>query len=89
MSAPQQPNLPIDADFPVELANELARREVFNKHHYRPNSYLHKWWARRCGTTFRLILKGLVEDEALRDFLAPAGLQGKIILDPMLGGGTT
>ncbi|MCB8961235.1 MAG: hypothetical protein H6651_13050 [Ardenticatenales bacterium] len=89
MSAPQQPNLPIDADFPVELANDLARREVFNKHHYRPNSYLHKWWARRCGTTFRLILKGLVEDEALRDFLAPAGLQGKIILDPMLGGGTT
>ena len=89
MSFSELPALPIDTDFPVALANELARREVFNKHHYRPNSYLHKWWARRCGTTFRLILKGLVEDEALRDFLAPAGLQGKIILDPMLGGGTT
>ena len=83
------PTVPIDDHFPVDLANRLAAREVYNKHHYRPNSYLHKWWARRCGTTFRLILKGLVDDEAARAFLAPAGLQNKIIMDPMMGGGTT
>ena len=33
-----------------ELANRLAHLESFNKHYYRPNSYLHKWWARRCGS---------------------------------------
>ncbi|MEM7336339.1 MAG: hypothetical protein AAF490_29940, partial [Chloroflexota bacterium] len=57
--------------------------------HYRPNSYLHKWWARRCGSTFRLILKHLVEEKSKQDYYAPKGLTGKIILDPMMGGGTT
>ncbi|MCA9961634.1 MAG: hypothetical protein KC443_21495, partial [Anaerolineales bacterium] len=81
--------LPIDTEFDVTFANEIARLETFNKHHYRPNSYLHKWWARRCGSTFRLILKQLVTEEAARDYYAPGGLAGKIILDPMMGGGTT
>jgi DNA modification methylase len=80
---------PLDTDFNTEFANQIAQLEAYNKHHYRPNSYLHKWWARRCGSTFRLILKQLVEDEAQRDYYAPGGLAGKIILDPMMGGGTT
>ena len=71
------------------LSNQIAQLETYNKHHYRPNSYLHKWWARRCGSTFRLILKQLVADEAQQDYYAPGGLAGKIILDPMMGGGTT
>jgi hypothetical protein len=50
----------LDTAFDVALAERLARLEAYNKHHYRPNSYLHKWWARRCGSTFRLILKHLV-----------------------------
>jgi hypothetical protein len=58
--------LPIDASFPEELATALARLESFNKHLYRPNSYLHKWWAQRSGTTFRHILKQLVDDPARR-----------------------
>ena len=81
--------LPIDAQFDVTFANEIARLETYNKHLYRPNTYLHKWWARRCGSTFRLILKHLVENEDQRDYYAPGGLEGKIILDPMMGGGTT
>ena len=80
---------PLDTDFNTDFANQIAQLEAYNKHHYRPNSYLHKWWARRCGSTFRLILKQLVEDEARRDYYAPGGLAGKIILDPMMGGGTT
>jgi putative DNA methylase len=80
---------PIDTEFPVEFANAIARLESFNKHLYRPNSYLHKWWARRCGSTFRLILKGLVEDPARRDYYDAGGLEGRIILDPMMGGGST
>ena len=81
--------IPLDTDFDVAFANAIARLESYNKHHYRPNSYLHKWWARRCGSTFRLILKQLAADEAARDYYAPGGLAGKIILDPMMGGGTT
>ena len=69
---------PIDSEFDIELADSLAKLESYNKHLYRPNSYLHKWWARRCGTTFRAILKSLVVDEAQRDFYAAGGLAGKI-----------
>jgi DNA modification methylase len=80
---------PIDSEFDVEFANEMARLESYNKHLYRPNTYLHKWWARRCGSTFRLILKHFVQEETKRFYYAPGGLEGKIVLDPMMGGGTT
>ncbi len=80
---------PIDDQFDEAFAGELARLETYNKHLYRPNTYLHKWWARRCGSAFRLILKSLAGDPARRDYYAPGGLAGKIILDPMMGGGTT
>ncbi|MCL4264646.1 MAG: hypothetical protein KJ069_15590 [Anaerolineae bacterium] len=80
---------PIDAYFDETFASQMAKLEAYNKHYYRPNSYLHKWWARRCGSTFRLILKGLVTDTAVQDYYAPGGLEGRVILDPMMGGGTT
>lgn len=90
-SAPRQETavFPIDSTFNIGFANEIARLETYNKHYYRPNTYFHKWWARRCGSTFRLILKHLVTDPARRDYYAPGGLEGKVILDPMMGGGTT
>jgi DNA modification methylase len=78
----------LDSSFPTEEANVLAAREAFNKHLFRPNTYLHKWWARRSGTPFRYILKQLCSDPAKRDYYSPGGLEGKIILDPMMGGGT-
>src|SRR5262245_7709633 len=83
------PAMPLPQPFDVDFANAIARVEAFNKHLYRPNTYLHKWWARRCGSTFRLILKYLVENPARRDYYAPGGLEGKLVLDPMMGGGTT
>lgn len=78
----------IDFAFPEEEADALARLELFNKHLFRPNTYLHKWWARRSGTTFRRILKALAHP-AQRGFYTPGGLEGMVILDPMMGGGTT
>ena len=74
--------------FPEEFVNALSRQEVFNKHLFRPNTYLHKWWARRCGSTFRAILKQFASAER-RDYYAPGGLESKVVLDPMMGGGTT
>ncbi|MBI3944071.1 MAG: DUF1156 domain-containing protein, partial [Chloroflexi bacterium] len=85
----QTENVALDTLFPVEEANRLAERETFNKHLFRPNTYLHKWWARRSGTTFRTILKQLSDNSFRRDYYAIGGLQGKVILDPMMGGGTT
>ncbi len=81
--------LPIDTQFDTNFADTLAKMESYNKHLYRPNSYLHKWWARRCGSTFRTILKSLVTDKAAEGYYTAGGLQGKIVLDPMMGGGTT
>ena len=80
---------PIDDSFPEEAANELSTLESFNKHLYRPNTYLHKWWARRSGSTFRHILKQLVSDPERRGYYEAGGLEGRVILDPMMGGGTT
>ncbi|MBM4431084.1 MAG: hypothetical protein FJ026_12165, partial [Chloroflexi bacterium] len=88
-NATEMSGVPIDCSFPESYADELARLEAFNKHLYRPNTYLHKWWARRSGTTFRHILKQLVADPAKRGFYEPGGLEGKVIFDPMMGGGTT
>lgn len=82
-------HLPLDDQFDTSFANQLAGYETYNKHHYRPNTYLHKWWGRRCGSTFRLILKGLVAAPDAENYYQPGGLAGKVILDPMMGGGTT
>jgi putative DNA methylase len=81
--------LPIDDRFPEKQASLLSAREAFNKHLFRPNTYLHKWWARRSGTCFRHILKSLVTDPEKQDFYSPGGLEDRIVLDPMMGGGTT
>jgi len=89
LERPYSEEIPIDKTFPEDAANELATLESYNKHLYRPNTYFHKWWARRSGTTFRHILKQLVDDSGKRNFYEAGGLEGKIILDPMIGGGTT
>ena len=77
-----------DGAFPEGFVNALSRQEVFNKHLFRPNTYLHKWWARRCGSVFRAILKQFARSER-HDYYAPGGLENKVVLDPMMGGGTT
>ena len=85
----RQPSHRIDAQFPEQFVDRLSRREVFNKHLFRPNTYLHKWWARRCGSTFRTILKQFAPSAELADYYAAGGLDGLTVLDPMMGGGTT
>ncbi len=88
LSARNGQSIDADSAFPEEFVNALSRREVFNKHLFRPNTYLHKWWARRCGSTFRAILKQFASEER-RGYYTPGGLENKVVLDPMMGGGTT
>lgn len=87
--APAKTSQRIDTHFPERFVDQLSRQEVFNKHLFRPNTYLHKWWARRCGSTFRTILKQFASSTEGTDYYAAGGLEGLTVLDPMMGGGTT
>ena len=61
---------------------------------------MHKWWARRLGSVFRTILLYSLADDgfegwngkpnSLWEFYSKdVNLSGKVVLDPMMGGGTT
>jgi len=82
----------IEHDFPIERLNQIAIKEGNAK---KPIYRIHKWWARRLGSIFRmLILAAFAEDdiseaELWRRFYSKNDLGGKIVLDPFMGGGTT
>jgi putative DNA methylase len=90
----------IEHDFLIEGLNKIAQKEGNAK---KPIYQMHKWWARRLGSVFRmLILASFAEDdihpmELWRRFYTRNQLtverDGKrvppIILDPFMGGGTT
>ena len=55
---------------------------------------MHKWWARRLGSIFRtILLYSLAKTESIRDlwkqYPTEIDLSDKVVLDPMMGGGTT
>ncbi len=61
---------------------------------------MHKWWARRLGSVFRTILLYSIATDKISSwdgrpsslwklYSEDVDLQGKIVLDPMMGGGTT
>lgn len=82
----------IEKDFPIEKLNEIAPREAKPK---KPIYQIHKWWARRLGSIFRMIIlatflpQDISEVELWGRFYQKTDLDGKIILDPFMGGGTT
>ncbi len=82
----------IEKDFPIERLNEIALREANAK---KPIYQIHKWWARRLGSIFRMIIlatfspQDISESELWKKFYQKTDLGGKIILDPFMGGGTT
>jgi len=76
---------------PVEEIAELALREGQSSN---PLYRVHRWFARRLGTQFRSILTGLSleADEPNRFwevYLDNVPLDGAIVLDPFVGGGTS
>ena len=53
---------------PLNLMDELAEKESYRRDVYRPIYSLHKWWARRTGSTFRCLgLAALTDDEVTKD----------------------
>jgi putative DNA methylase len=80
----------IERHFPINEISALVRVE--RNHDSRPPLYLHKWWARRFGSTFRSIILAtfLPAGENAWDYhYQHTDFGGKIVLDPFMGGGTT
>jgi len=50
---------------PLNLMDELAEKETFRRDVYRPIYSLHKWWARRPGSTFRCLALAAMTDETI------------------------
>jgi len=48
---------------PLNLMDELAEKETYRRDVYRPIYSLHKWWARRPGSTFRCLGLAAMTDE--------------------------
>jgi len=82
----------ITKDFPIERLNEVALKEANAK---KPIYQIHKWWARRLGSIFRMMILttflpfDISENELWRRFYQKTDFREKIILDPFMGGGTT
>jgi putative DNA methylase len=92
----------IESAFPIARINQIAEGEStgFGRRHYRPVYVMHKWWARRLGSIFRAIVLYSLADEKLvswdkkaeslwKFYSQDIQLHGKVVLDPMMGGGTT
>ncbi len=82
----------IEKDLPIELLNPVAMSEGNSK---KPVYQMHKWWARRLGSVFRMITLAAFSERSESatniwdKFCQGYDLRGKIVLDPFMGGGTT
>lgn len=82
----------IEKSFPVQYLNSVAMAEGNAK---KPIYQMHKWWARRLGSVFRMITISAFSDGKETDnqvwyrFCNGTNLGGPIVLDPFMGGGTT
>ena len=81
-----------DSDFPFVQISQLAERESWRKEINRPIYHIHKWWATRLGSVFRAITLGALSDpktDIWREFYRKQDFQGRVVLDPFMGSGTT
>jgi|GEM_PF-468350 len=89
----------IEEDFPIVEINRLA---VPERNSFKPIYQMHKWFARRASCIFRAILLGALKpaykpdgtrtnimEEFYKDHSHDPDTNGKIVLDPFMGGGTT
>lgn len=85
-----------------DIISKLAQDETGKRQYYRPVYSLHKWWARRPGALFRLLIllaeqpgqqfftsNGQGSLSSSSTYFQPHDFQQVIILDPFMGGGTT
>lgn len=89
------PSSALENDIPFQKVNQLAELESYNKHHYRPTNYQHKWWARRLGSVFRTLTIAALSspetsaDEIWENVTKACDFDDAVVFDPFMGGGTT
>lgn len=83
----------IEETFPIVEINKLAIPE---RNAFKPIYTMHKWFARRSSSVFRAILLSAMKpagidimEEFYKDHTNDPDTNGKVILDPFMGGGTT
>ena len=83
----------IEEYFPIVEINRLAEPE---RNAFKPIYQMHKWFARRASCVFRAILLGCLKpagtdimEEFYKDHSNDPDTNGKVVLDPFMGGGTT
>lgn len=83
----------IDRNIPIEFISKISKKEANSK---KPIYQIHKWFGRKTDAIFRSILLSLELDrDKVSDFYDiyyrnnPSILEGKVILDPFMGGGVT
>lgn len=83
----------IEESFPIVEINKLA---VPERNAFKPIYTMHKWFARRSSSVFRAILLAAMKPagtdimkEFYKDHTNDPDTNGKVILDPFMGGGTT
>jgi len=85
-------NTAIEANFPIVEVSLVAERESWRKELNRPLSHIHKWWATRLGSVFRAVTFAALSPartEVWQEFYRTQNLNGKVVLDPFMGSGTT
>ena len=78
--------------FPIVEISQIAEHESWRKEINRPLYHIHKWWATRLGSVFRAITLAALKPPPTNIwdvFYKKHNLQGKVILDPFMGSGTT
>jgi hypothetical protein len=89
----------IEMGFPIVEINRLAEPE---RNSFKPIYQMHKWFARRASCVFRAILLGALKpayredgtpvdlmEEFYKDHSHDPDTEGRVVLDPFMGGGTT
>lgn len=82
----------IERFVPIERLHTIARREGNAK---KAVYEMHKWWARRLGSNFRMLLLGATQPQSVHGqtlwskFYQPQDMRGMVVFDPFMGGGTS
>ncbi len=82
----------LEGDFPIVEVSQVAEHESWRKEINRPIYHIHKWWAVRLGSVFRAITLAALSPrhvDVWEGFYKKHHLDGKVVLDPFMGSGTT
>ncbi|MGC1851106.1 MAG: DNA methyltransferase [Solirubrobacterales bacterium] len=80
----------IERNYESGFVAQFAAAEKQVQQAYRPVIGVHKWFARRPGALFRSLVLSELADVPVSDaYLESHDFEGRVVLDPFMGGGTT